>query len=193
MTRASLRSSTVLLAWLACGCALQIGSGARANPARGPVHGTAIIGGRLHEARGSGPYASADVTLAKTGGFIGLHSIALGAGLRLKAAGALRFEFGSEFAFGEPARLQYEPTGFFVGGIFAVPVRVPVGGQHDNLTGAAPIGWALDLVPIARAGRWSQSLAEGGKGQWEVGAELAIRLTGFSDLIVASDDRWEAP
>ena len=178
---------------LAAGCAAQLGGGFQGDPGRGAVRGTLEVGARLHKVRGSGPYGSAGATLAPSGEAFGLHSLALGAGYRIRPATWLRVELGPEFGFGEPARLQYQRTGLFLGGLGAVVVRLPIGGGHDDLNGSAPVGWSVDLVPSGRLRRWSRAIEDGGGGQWELGAELALRVTLYSDLAVANDDAWEGP
>jgi hypothetical protein len=183
------------LVTLTCGCGLQLGAGLRGASDVSHPKGTLEISGRVHNARRSGPYGSWATTATFTSEqLVSMHNITLGAGYRHVASDSVRIEFGLEVGVGEPALVDYQKAGLYVGGVSALLIRLPFWGeQHDNMLGTAPVGYAVDFVLGGRGGRWTRAMSEGGGGQWEAGVELALRLTVFSDLVVASDNSWEGP
>lgn len=149
--------------------------------------------GRLHAARGSGPYASLGFTMANPAGDrgAGVRSVSIGGGYRFKLIDLLRLELGGAFGAGNPASVEFVQTAVYTGLDSAFLIRLPWIGGHDNFVGAAPIGYALDAVLTGQGGYWSRAVGAPDQSQAEFGFGLGLRVTFFSDLLSAEDDSWE--
>lgn len=175
-----------------CGCGVQAGPMLR-GPSRSTYHTTLDLKMRFHSARHSGPYASVGAAWANPQGApaFQMRHVSFGSGLRLNLCSSLRWELGGMLAFGQPSRVVYQDTGVFVGIDSAFLVRAPWWGNQDNLTGAAPFGYGVDLVVMGEGGYWSHRVGGPDRSRPEFGFGLGVRFTGFSDLLVAADDSWE--
>lgn len=175
------------------GCGLQLGGVVR-DEHDGPTHGSIDFGGRLHRVRRPGPYAGLATSLVPNDGGLSMRSITLGSGYRLRIEDAFRVELGAELGVGEPATRQYKETGVYAGGALGLLIRLPLlCKQQDNFPGVAPYGCAIDLVTTGRAGRWSEASTGAGPGHAELSLGFALRITFFSDLIMATHEGWEDP
>ena len=178
---------------LAGGCAVQPALGSR-NASQAPFGHTFEFKGRMHSPRRAlAAYGGLGAVIADPQGDRGggLRNLNLGAGLRARLLPCVRLEIGGELGFGQPTRVVFSRSAIYLGADASLLLRLL--GAHDNLLGAAPLGYALDLVASGSAGNWWRAVGSVDRSQRELGVALGLRVTLFSDLLVAADDSWEGP